>query len=50
MKKFVLLVVAMAFLLGFAANSEAAEPYDLSFWTFQDLHRAFYEDAVVTCN
>ena len=51
MKKYALLLVVMAFLLGSAAGASAApEPYELSFWTFQDLHRAFYEDAVVTWN
>jgi arabinosaccharide transport system substrate-binding protein len=53
MKKNVWIIAALmyaAVLIGCGGKSDAGKPYQLTFWTFQDLHRQFYEDAVKVWN
>lgn len=58
MKRIILvtmLIVGMVGLVFGAGSAESAKPTDagvteVSFWTFQDLHLAFYETHVLKCS
>ena len=43
MKKVLALLLAMTLVIGCGAAFADAEPTEIEFWTFQDLHIAFYE-------
>jgi len=53
MKRTVLLLLMVCLCVGtLVARGQSAQggPYQLTFWTFQDLHRQFYDDAVKVWN
>jgi arabinosaccharide transport system substrate-binding protein len=50
MKRFLAILLTALMLMSFATVSASAEPAKITFWTFQELHVAFYQEMVKLWN